>query len=63
MTCKLAYADKLRYPKGSSHSDGFPSRLMSASVKYGSYTFELSKGKPSVGVASANDLIKTLETI
>ena len=33
------------------------------SVKYGSYTLELSKGKPRVEVANANDLIKTLETI
>lgn len=33
------------------------------SVKYGSYTIELSKGKPSVEVATASDLIKTLETI
>ena len=33
------------------------------SVKYDSYTLELSKGKPSVEVASASDLIKTLETI
>ena len=33
------------------------------SVKYGSYTLELSKGKSSVEVANANDLIKTLDTI
>jgi len=33
------------------------------SVKYGSYTIELARGKPSVEVASASDLIKTLETI
>ena len=33
------------------------------SVKYGSYTIELSKGKPSVEVTSGSDLIKTLETI
>ena len=33
------------------------------SVRYGSYTIELSKGKPSVEVATASDLIKTLETI
>ena len=33
------------------------------SVKYGSYTIELARGKPSVEVASAGDLIKTLETI
>ena len=33
------------------------------SVKYGSWTIELAKGKPSVEVASAQDLIKTLETI
>jgi len=33
------------------------------SVKYGSYTIEMSKGKPSVEVASTGDLIKTLETI
>ena len=33
------------------------------SVKYGSWTIELAKGKPSVEVASAQDLLKTLETI
>ena len=33
------------------------------SFKYGSWTIELAKGKPSVEVASAQDLIKTLETI
>ena len=33
------------------------------SVKYGSWTIELAKGKPRVEVASAQDLIKTLETI
>jgi len=33
------------------------------SIKYGSWTVELAKGKPSVEVASAGDLIKTLETI
>ena len=33
------------------------------SVRYGSWTIELAKGKPSVEVASAQDLIKTLETI
>ena len=33
------------------------------SVKYGSWTIELAKGKPSVEVASAQDVIKTLETI
>ena len=33
------------------------------SVKYGNWTIELAKGKPSVEVASAQDLIKTLETI
>jgi hypothetical protein len=33
------------------------------SVKYGSWTIELAKGKPSVEVANAQDLIKTLETI
>jgi hypothetical protein len=33
------------------------------SVKYGSWTIELAKGKPSVEVARAQDLIKTLETI
>jgi len=33
------------------------------SVKYGSWTIELAKGKPSVEVGSAQDLIKTLETI
>ena len=33
------------------------------SVKYGSWTIELAKGKPSVEVANGQDLIKTLETI
>ena len=33
------------------------------SVKYGSWTIELAKGKPSVEVASANDLVIALETI
>ena len=33
------------------------------SVKYGSWTIELAKGKPSVEVANAQDLIKTLEMI
>lgn len=33
------------------------------SIKYGSWTIELAKGKPSVEVASAGDLVKTLETI
>ena len=33
------------------------------SVRYGSWTIELAKGKPSVEVANAQDLIKTLETI
>jgi hypothetical protein len=33
------------------------------SVKYGSYTLELAKGKPSVEVVSASELVKTLETI
>lgn len=33
------------------------------SIKYGSKTLELAKGKPSVEVASGADLIATLETI
>lgn len=33
------------------------------SIKYGSWTIELAKGKPSVEVATAGDLIKTLEAI
>ena len=33
------------------------------SIRYGSWTLELAKGKPSVEVANAQDLIKTLETI
>ena len=33
------------------------------SVKYGSWTIELAKGKPSVEVASGEDLIKALESI
>ena len=32
-------------------------------IRYGSYTLELDKGKPSIEVASAADLIKTLEVI
>lgn len=32
-------------------------------IRYGSYTLELAKGKPSIEVASAVDLIKTLEVI
>ena len=32
-------------------------------IKYGSWTIELAKGKPSVEVASTADLIKALETI
>jgi len=33
------------------------------SVKYGSWTIELAKGKPSVEVSSGTELVKTLETI
>ena len=33
------------------------------SVRYGSWTIELAKGKPSVEVASADDLVKALETV
>ena len=33
------------------------------SVKYGSWTIELAKGKPSVEVASGPDLVKALESI
>ena len=33
------------------------------SVKYGSWTIELAKGKPSVEVSSGEDLIKVLESI
>ena len=33
------------------------------SVKYGSWTIELAKGKPSVEVASAEDLVKALTAI
>jgi hypothetical protein len=33
------------------------------SVKYGSWTIELAKGKPSVEVSSGEDLIKALESI
>ena len=33
------------------------------SIRYGSWTLELAKGKPSVEVASANDLVIALETI
>ncbi len=32
-------------------------------IRYGSYTLELAKGRPSIEVASAADLIKTLEVI
>ena len=32
-------------------------------IKYGSWTIELAKGKPSVEVASAEDLVKALESI
>lgn len=33
------------------------------SIRYGTWTLELAKGKPSVEVANGDDLIKTLETI
>ena len=33
------------------------------SIKYGSWTIELAKGKPSVEVTNPADLIKTLEVI
>jgi hypothetical protein len=33
------------------------------SIRYGSWTLELSKGKPSVEVASADELVVALETI
>ena len=33
------------------------------SIKYGSWTIELAKGKPSVEVASAEDLVKALTAI
>ena len=33
------------------------------SVRYGSWTIELAKGKPSVEVASAEDLVRALETV
>ena len=33
------------------------------SIRYGSWTLELAKGKPSVEVASADDLVIALETI
>ena len=33
------------------------------SVRYGSWTIELARGKPSVEVASADDLVKALETV
>lgn len=33
------------------------------SVKYGSWTIELAKGKPSVEVSSGEDLVKALEAI
>jgi len=32
-------------------------------VRYGSWTIELAKGKPSVEVASAEDLVRALETV
>ena len=32
-------------------------------VKYGSWTIELAKGKPSVEVASGEELVKALESI
>ena len=32
-------------------------------IKYGSWTIELAKGKPSVEVASAEDLVKALTAI
>ena len=34
-----------------------------AAVKYSSWTIELAKGKPSIQVDSAEDLIKALETV
>ncbi|MDF9787126.1 hypothetical protein M2122_000106 [Polynucleobacter sphagniphilus] len=33
------------------------------SIKYGSWTIELAKGKPSIQVDSADDLIKALEAV
>jgi hypothetical protein len=33
------------------------------SVRYGSWTLELAKGKPSIEVADAGELIKALETV
>jgi hypothetical protein len=33
------------------------------SIKYGSWTIELAKGKPSIQVDSAEDLIKALESV
>jgi len=33
------------------------------SVRYGSWTIELAKGKPSIEVASAEDLVRALETV
>ena len=33
------------------------------SVRYGSWTIELAKGKPSVEVASAEDLVRVIETV
>ena len=33
------------------------------SIRYGSWTLELAKGKPSVEVASADELVVALETI
>jgi hypothetical protein len=33
------------------------------SVKYGSWTIELAKGKPSIEVANGDELIKALETV
>lgn len=33
------------------------------SVRYGSWTLELAKGKPSIEVANADELIKALETV
>jgi hypothetical protein len=33
------------------------------SIRYGSWTLELAKGKPSVEVSSADELVVALETI
>jgi hypothetical protein len=33
------------------------------SVRYGSWTIELAKGKPSVEVTSAEDLVRVIETV